>query len=175
MCLLSVFFTWLEKEQPSRYDITKTGRQHCCLKEVPKAAQLNGMSWKGIFRSFPMVYTMSKQSIWSTGIIVAWTPAIYICPEWMWKAPIMSKLPTLPHRPGNQCYHLLWWTICWCYHRWWFRMCCLINELHIGPRNPAWTWISKSSRLGMVTQISIMYIFMLSLFNVTLYIASISP
>ena len=40
-----------------------------------------------------MVYMMSKQIIWSTGIIVAWTPAIYICPEWMWKAPLISKAP----------------------------------------------------------------------------------
>ena len=66
---------------------------------------------------------------------------------------------TLPHRPGNQCYHLLWWTICWCYYRWWFRMCCLINELHIGPRNPALTWRSKSSRLGMVTNINYVYFY----------------
>ena len=36
---------------------------------------------------------MSKQRIWPTGIIVAWTPAIYICPEWMWKALHKSKFP----------------------------------------------------------------------------------
>ena len=36
---------------------------------------------------------MSKQWTWSTGIIVAWTPAIYICPEWMWKAPLMVEVP----------------------------------------------------------------------------------
>ena len=40
---------------------------------------------------------MSKQRIWSTGIIVAWTPAIYICPEWMWKAPLKSKIPVPAH------------------------------------------------------------------------------
>ena len=35
---------------------------------------------------------MSKKRIWSTGIIVAWKPDIYICPEWMRKAPLMSKI-----------------------------------------------------------------------------------
>ena len=120
--------------------------------------QVNGMPWKSISRSLPMVYLMSKQIIWSTGIILAWTPATYICPEWMWKAPLMSTHVSAPHHPGNSCYHLLWWTICWCYHRWWFRMCCLINELDIGTRSlheseeqsPAdWEWL----------QISVMYFF----------------
>ena len=98
-------------------------------KKCQMQTQLNGMPWKSISRSFPMVFIKSKQRIWSTGIIVAWTPAFYICPESMWKAAIIFKVPTPPHRPGNLCYHLLWWIICWCYYRWWFRMCCLINEL----------------------------------------------
>ena len=34
--------------------------------------------------------------MWSTGIIVAWTPTIYICPGWMWKAPPMFKISP-PH------------------------------------------------------------------------------
>ena len=121
--------------------------------------QLNGMPWKSFSRSLPMVYLMSKQIIWSTGIILAWTPAIYICPEWMWKAPLMSTHVSAPHHPGNLCYHLLWWTICCCYHRWWFRMCCLINELDIGTHSPAWAWRIKSSRLGMVTDISYVHFY----------------
>ena len=73
------------------------------------------------------------------------------------RAPLMSKVPTLPHHPGNLCYHLLWWTLCRCYHRWRFRMCCLINEMHIGPRIPAWTW--RTSRLGMVTDINYVHFY----------------
>ena len=105
---------------------------------------------------------MSKQRIWSTGIIVAWTPAIYICPGWMWKAPPMFKIPAPPHHLGNLCYHLLWPTICRCYmyyRCWWFRMCCLINKLHMGPCNPTWTWRAKSYRLGMVTDIKYVHFY----------------
>ena len=116
---------------------------------------------------------MSKQKIWSTGIIVAWTPAIYICPGWMWKAPPMFKIPAPPHHPGNLCCHLLWPTICRCYYRcWWFRMCCLIKciwdraTLHEPEeRSPVdWAW----------SHISNMYIFMLNLFNIAMNIDSIS-
>ena len=118
----------------------------------------NGMPWKSISRSISRVYIMSKQRIWSTGIIAAWTLAIYICPEWMPKAPLMFKIPAPPHHPGSLCYHLLWWTICWSHYRWWFRICCRINKLHIQPRNPAWTWRAKSSTAWW-SHISIMYIF----------------
>ena len=116
--------------------------------------QLNGMSWKSMSRSFPKVYIISKQRIWSAGVIVAWTPANYICPEWMWKAPLMFKIPAPPHHPGSLCHHLLWSTLCRCYYRWWFRMCCLINKLYMGSSNATWTWRAKSSRLGMVTDIN---------------------
>ena len=134
----------------------------------------NGMPWNRISRSFSRVYIMPKQIIWSTGIIMAWTPAIYICPEWMRMAPLMSKVLAPPHHPGNLCYHILWWTICWSHCRWWFRMCCVINKLHIQPRNPAWTWRTKSITVAMVTYINYVH-FMLNLFNVALYIESISP
>ena len=125
--VISIFqMNKLEKEQPSRFDTTETDRLNWFLKK-------------------------SKQRIWYTGIIVVWTSAIYICPEWM------SKVPTPPHHPGNLCYHLLRWTICWCYYRWWSRMCCLINEMHIGPRIPAWT--RRTGRLGMVTDINYVHFY----------------
>ena len=117
------------------------------------------MPWKSISRSLSRVYIMSKQRIWSTGIIVAWTPAIYICPEWMRKASLMSKAPAPSHHPGNLCYHLLWWTIYWSHYRWWFRMCCLINKLHNQSCNPAWTWRTKSSTMGMVTYINYLHFY----------------
>ena len=90
---------------------------------------------------------------------MAWTPAIYICPEGMWNALLMFKVPAPPRHPGNLCYHLLWWAICWCYCRWWFRMCGLINELHVGLRNPAWMWITRSSKLGMATDINYIHFY----------------
>ena len=139
---------------------TLSDRLNWFLKEVLKAdpAKRNGL--KEHFQIFSKVYIMSKQRIWSTGIIVAWTPAIYICPGWMWKAPPMFKIPAAPHHPGNLCYHILWPTICRCYYRcWWFRPCCLINKLHIGPCNPTWTWRAKSCRLGMVTDIKYVHFY----------------
>ena len=130
------------------------------IKEVLNADPTERNGLKEHFQIFSNVYIMSKQRIWSTGIIVAWTPAIYICPGWMWKAPPMFKIPAPPHHPGNLCYHLLWPTICRCfYHCWWFRMCCLINKLHMGPCNPTWTWLAKSCRLGMVTDIKYVHFY----------------
>ena len=143
-------------------------------KKYQMQTQLHRMVWKSIYILFPRVYIMLKQGIWSTGIIVAWTLSIYICPEWMWKASFMFKVPALPHHPGNLCYHLLCWIICWCYYHWWFRIYCLVNKSHIGPRNPAWTWKTISSRLGMATDIKYVH-FLLNLFNVALYIHSSSP
>ena len=155
---------WHNKDRYSELISKSSSKMH---------TQLYGMPWKSISRSFPMVYIMSKQRIWYTGIIVAWTPAIYICPEWTWKA-LMSKVPAQPHHPGYLCYHPLWRTICWCYYHWWFRMCCLIHELHIGPCSPAWT-DERGPVAWAWSQISIMYIFMLHLLNVALYIDSVSP
>ena len=37
----------------------------------------------------------------SCNVIVAWTPAINICPEWIWKAPLMSIVPAPPHHPDE--------------------------------------------------------------------------
>ena len=154
MYLLSIFFMWLEKKQPSHCDITKADGLNWFLKEVPKyRPHITECLERAFPDPFSRVYIMSKQRILSTGIIVAWTPAIYICPEWMRKAPLMSKVPAPPHHPSNLCYLLLWWTICWSHYRWWFRMYCLINKLHIQPCNPAWTWRTKSSTVGMVTYI----------------------
>ena len=83
---------------------------------------------------------MLKQVIRIIRIIVSRTPAIHMCPEWIWTAPLLSEVPEPPHHPNNLCYHLLWWTIYWCCCRRRFRMsACLINELHIGPSNPVWT------------------------------------
>ena len=139
----TIYFLWHNKDRQTEL-ISK--RSTKCRPNLTECLERS--------RSFPNIYIMSKQRIWSTGIIVAWTLAIHICTEWLWEAPLMSKVPAPPHHPGNLCYHPSWWNVCWCYYRWWFRMCCLINELHIGPSNPAWTWRTKSSRLGMVTDIN---------------------
>ena len=80
MSLLSVFFTWLENEQPSPYDTTKTDRLNWFLKEVPNAFPTlrNALKWH--FQIFSNGYIVSKQRIWYVGIIATWTSAIYICP-----------------------------------------------------------------------------------------------
>ena len=99
---------------------------------------LNGMPWKSISISLPRVYLMSNRIIWSTEIILAWTPGTYICPEWMWKAPLMSILVICAITSYDE---LSADAII-------VKMGCLINELDIGPRR---VWRTKSSR--MVTEI----------------------
>ena len=76
-----------------------------------------------------------------------------ICPEWMWKASCISKVPALAYYPGNLYLHLLWWTFRGCFYRRWFRMCCLINELHTlnepEDRRPVdWLWSQISNRIS---------------------------
>ena len=58
MYLWSVFFTWLEEEQPSTCERTKTNRLDWFLKEVPMQTHIYEIPWKSICRSFPMVHIM---------------------------------------------------------------------------------------------------------------------
>ena len=144
---------WRKNNQPSICDKTKTDRLDWFQKEVPNADPISRNALEEHLHIFSNgLYNVKTGNLIYRNYCGMNTSHLHL--PWMWKAPLMLKVPALPHHPGNLCYHLLWWTICWCYYHWWFRIIyCLVNESHIGPRNPAWTWKTISRRLGMVTDI----------------------